>query len=407
MAAMKPSSFEHLKRYVGFDETDVRNIRALAADARPILPNVVDRFYQHILDDREARRVLTGGEDQLNRLRGLLGQWLQDIFDGEYDAGYVKKRTEIGHAHVRVGLPQHFMFTAMEIVWRTLFEGLQEQPGDAVRLRQLSSLHALLMLDLAIMLASYQESYTEQVRRRERSAVEEKLTRAEHLAEIGQLAASLAHEIKNPLAGISGAIQIIQDAMTEDDPHRPIISEVIGQIHRLDATVKDLLLYARPIPPRASSFVLANLVARVLSILREEPTMQRIRTEFDPGPAGATLNADEAQIEHLLMNLILNAAQASQEGETVRTRIEENGAKSLRLIVEDNGAGMAPEVLDRAFEAFFTTKAKGTGLGLSICRKIVDAHSGTIRLDSRRKVGTTVIVDFPRGESPGNTGQEI
>ena len=109
------------------------------------------------------------------------------------------------------------------------------------------------MLDLAVMLESYQESYAEQVRRSERSAVEEKLTRAEHLAEIGQLAASLAHEIKNPLAGISGAIQVFRDTMPHNNPHRPILTEILGQINRLDATVKDLLLYARPLPPKSAS----------------------------------------------------------------------------------------------------------------------------------------------------------
>lgn len=400
---MDPDAFKRLERHLGFAETDVENIRALAPDALAVIPEVVDQFYRHILDDPEARRVFTDGDEQIKRQREVLRGWLREVFDGNYGAEYVKKRTKIGHTHVRVGLPQHYMFTAMEVVWRGLFAGLMPDSKDAVRQRQLSSLHTLLMLDLAIMLSSYQESHIEQVRRRERSAVEEKLTRAEHLAEIGQLAASLAHEIKNPLAGISGAIQIIQDAMAANDPHRPIISEVIGQIHRLDATVKDLLLYARPIPPRASSFRLANVVARVLSILREEPAMLRIRTEFDPGPAGASLHADEAQIEHLLMNLILNAAQASPSGETVRARVEENGKDSLRFIVEDNGVGMPPEVLDRAFEAFFTTKAKGTGLGLSICRKIVDAHNGTIQLDSERNRGTTVTVDLPRSKGRETT----
>jgi two-component system, NtrC family, sensor histidine kinase HydH len=396
---MTPAAFEQLKRYLEFGKADAENIRSLAGEARALIPNVVEQFYGHILADPEALRIFTGGEEQIDRQRRVMRGWLEDVFAGDYGPEYVKKRTEIGHAHVRVGLPQHYMFTSMEVVWRGFFVGLIGDSTSATRRRELSSLHALLMLDLAIMLASYQDSYTEQVRKRERSAVEEKLTRAEHLAEIGQLAASLAHEIKNPLAGISGAIQIIQDAMRDDDPHRPIISEVIGQIHRLDATVKDLLLYARPIPPKATSFPLANVAARVLSVLREEPAMLRIRTEFDPGPVGATIHADEAQVEHLLMNLILNAAQASPAGEIVRVRIQENGSGSLRFVVQDNGVGMPPEVRDRAFEAFFTTKAKGTGLGLSICRKIVDAHNGTISLDSERGGGTTVMVDLPRNKS--------
>lgn len=126
--------------------------------------------------------------------------------------------------------------------------------------------------------------------------------------------------------------------------------------------------------------------------------MQNLQVEFDAGPDGAALYADEAQIEHLLMNLVLNAAQASPQGGVIRLRIEPKDGQ-LRFIVEDGGLGMSSEVRDRAFEAFFTTKAKGTGLGLSICRKIVDAHDGSIRLESEEGHGTIVLVDLPRRQT--------
>jgi len=232
------------------------------------------------------------------------------------------------------------------------------------------------------------------VRATERSAVEEKLTRAEHLAEIGQLAASLAHEIKNPLAGISGAIQVMRDAMEPGNPHHPIVTEILGQIRRLDATVKDLLQYARPMPPRATRFRIGDAVTRVLTVLREEPALHGVSIEHDSAGGDTIVRADDAQIEQLLMNLLINAAHASNPGNTIRLEAERHG-RFVRLRVADQGAGMTPAVRDQAFEAFFTTKAKGTGLGLSICRRIVEEHGGRIRLESEPGQGTIVTVDLP------------
>jgi len=403
---MTPAVFDELKRYIGFDASDVNRIKSLAVDAGPVIPVVVDRFYSRILAHADAKRVIVGGEAQVARLRQTLAQWLTELFTGEFSDAYVAKRVAIGQQHVQVGLPQHYMFTAMEVVWQTLEEKLTHVRDGETRRAELASLHKALMLDLAIMLESYRAGYTEKVRKQERSVVEEKLTRAEHLAEIGQLAASLAHEIKNPLAGISGAIQIIREAMDEKHPHRQIITEVIGQIHRLDATVKDLLLYARPVPPQATVFPLDQAVARVLSVLREEPAMQRVRVEFEPAQNGTMVRADEAQIEHLLMNLVLNAAQASPADETIRITID-SGRDFVKLAVEDRGSGMKPDILGRAFEAFYTTKAKGTGLGLSICRKIVDAHDGTIELDSAVNQGTTVFVNLPRKEEADQPNEDL
>ena len=247
---------------------------------------------------------------------------------------------------------------------------------------------------MGVKVQSYKETYADRIRRSERSAVEEKLTRAEHLAEIGQLAASLAHEIKNPLAGISGAIQIIRDAMPADDPHQPIVTEILGQIRRLDATVKDLLQYARPTPPRLTEFSLDRKIARILQVLGEEPSLRQIRVECEVVPLGVSVYADDAQIEQLIFNLLLNAAHASEDGGVIRLAVMERNDR-VQLVVTDSGRGMTPEVQDRAFEPFFTTKAKGTGLGLSICRRIAEAHGGTIELQTELGQGTTVKVNLP------------
>ena len=392
---MSEELFREMKSYIGFTSQDASDVSSLASEVRPRIPGIIEAFYDVLLGHPEARTIIGSGEAQVQRLKEQLAAWLYELFDGSYGKSYFEARFRIGATHVHVGLPQRYMILGMEIVWQELL-GVLRASGVEDLDRKLTALHKLLTLDLTIMLQSYQESYVERIRTAERDALEAKLMRAEHLAEIGQLAASLAHEIKNPLAGISGAIQVISDSMGESNPHREIVHEILGQIARLDATVKDLLLYARPSRPTAREIRLDTLVSRVLMLVREEPTVRRVRVDFDGVNDEAALYADEGQMEQLLLNLILNAAHASDEGSVIRVEARPNG-QFTRLLVVDSGHGMKSEVLGRALEPFFTTKAKGTGLGLAICRRIVESHGGTISLDSVVGKGTTVIVDLPRG----------
>jgi signal transduction histidine kinase len=223
---------------------------------------------------------------------------------------------------------------------------------------------------------------------------EQRLSESEHLASIGQLAASLAHEIKNPLAGISGAIQILGAGLGEDHEHKEIITEALHQIDRLDAAVKDLLVYARPKPPMATRQSLNTIVERVLILLREEPSFRDVRLHCEGLEVDRQVIVDEAQMQQVLTNLLLNAAQACEEGGDVTLRIRPLQSK-VRIIIEDTGTGMPTEVLARTFEPFFTTKSKGTGLGLPICRRIMEAHSGTIDIQSVIARGTRVTVEIP------------
>lgn len=398
-ARMHETPLAELKHGIEFTQDDEMHLRALGEEIFTHMPHVSDRLFEQVRHHPQALAVFTAGEDRIARQRVILSTWLEELLSGSYGDEYHHKRLKIGRTHVKVALPQHFMLGGIEFIRQELDSLVrQEKVKDADT--KLSSLHKLLMLDLAIMLEGYKDAYALNIRETERSAVKEKLTRAEHLAEIGQLAASLAHEIKNPLAGISGAIQIIGGAMSEDDPHRPIIGEILGQIRRLDAAVKDLLVYARPTPPRATEFDLDKVIRRVLAILHEEPAVQRVRIKYSRAAAVPPGRGDEAQLEQLLMNLIINAADASDANEVVRVSTTYDH-EEITFTVQDCGCGMTPEVHSRAFEPFFTTKAKGTGLGLSICRRIIDAHGGKVSIDSSVGEGTTVIVSLPRAIGAG------
>ncbi|MEP0845976.1 MAG: hypothetical protein HRF50_04035 [Phycisphaerae bacterium] len=387
------ATVESLKQYVGFTPGDAQNIRSLAEAVLPEIPRIVDRFYEVLLSRRESREVFRGGQEQLQRLHGSLCGWMTRMFEGPYDEAYFLERAQVGRVHVRVGLPQHLMFGAMEILRQGVERAMRssrtarEHPG-------LESLRKLFALELAVMLESYKDSYAEQVRDIERTRMQERLTRAQHLAKIGELAASLAHEIKNPLAGISGAIQVIRDSMDPAAPHRPILAEVLRQIDRLDGTVKDLLVYARPVPPRFQPCELKRVVERCFMVARRESELGDIRFESYVDGRTPSIEADERQIEQLLMNLVLNAAQASHAGAAVRVRARVEGPQVV-LRVEDDGTGMDAETCRRAFEPFMTTKSRGTGLGLSICEKIVELHGGSIHIDSALGKGTAVTVRLP------------
>jgi len=391
---------EEFKDYVGFGPEDGLRIRLLAAAAEKAADEVVRHFYGVLVRNERARSVFSGGDAQLEKQRTVLRNWYTDLFSGTYDDAYFQQCFRIGKTHVEVGLEQRFMMLGMELIWQDTLRLLKPVVGDGAE-PAFESLHKLLMLNLAVMLESYQQARSDLIRMDERAAVNEKLIRAEHLAEIGQLAAALAHEIKNPLAGISGAIQVIGDGLPTGDGRHEVVREILGQIGRLDATVRDLLHYARPQPPRLKRQSLGQIVTRTLQVLKEEPLLQELRVQYESPVRPTDADIDEAQLEQLLINLILNAAQASQPGGVIRICID-GKLDRICLSVQDRGKGIPPEVLAHATEPFFTTKSKGTGLGLSICKRTAEAHGGELKLESKVGRGTMATLCLPKSRIPSD-----
>ncbi|MBU0717037.1 MAG: hypothetical protein KJ749_02215 [Planctomycetes bacterium] len=391
---MSEISLDELRIHVRWSSRDAANLRVLGAHSSTLVTRVADGVYEFLAALPGDRAVFLGSVDEVARQRQVFAEWLANLLDADLDAAHFQRARRVGIAHVRSGIGPRHILTGMEIVRQEFDRAARASDLEDVEAK-LHSLQKLLAIEQVVMVESYREHYAEKVRRSERSAVEERLTRAEHLAEIGQLAASLAHEIKNPLAGISAAIQIIRESMSAENPHRPVITEIIGQIKRLDATVKDLLQYAKPVPPRFSEFPLAQSMAGILEVLRGEPALQGISVTCRSLPPDVTLYADDAQITQLIINLLLNAAHASRDGGDIELEVHKS-ADRVELLVKDTGKGMTREVMDQAFEPFFTTKAKGTGLGLPICKRIVEAHGGSIALASEIGKGTTVTIRLPR-----------
>jgi PAS domain S-box-containing protein len=229
--------------------------------------------------------------------------------------------------------------------------------------------------------------------------MQDELARTQSLATVGELAASVAHEIKNPLAGISGAIQVIVDSIPPKDPRREIVSEILAQIRRLDDTVRDLLVFAKPWTPEMTATDAVDVIDRVATQVRQEPGRQGILVRRET-PATLPLEADPRQLQEVLLNLVHNAADSMPQGGCIRiVGTADDGHVVVRVI--DTGGGIHPDHHGRLFRPFFTTKTRGTGLGLAISKKIIEAHGGRIDIESEPGRGTEVRIALPKEHGHG------
>jgi len=239
-------------------------------------------------------------------------------------------------------------------------------------------------------------------RQRQRQAdVASKLAHTDQLASLGRLSAGLAHEIKNPLAGIQGALEILRQDASESDPNRELYDEMLSELKRVNDTLRSLLGSARPGPARLATTDLNKLLDEVRILMAPALRRQNVALELDLTHGPLMARIDAAKIRQVLLNLIQNAAEAMESGGTVTVRASdfpEGGG--IVLAVQDDGPGISPEQQRRIFEPFFSTKFSGTGLGLAIARSLVEQHGGTLQVDSELGMGTTFYLLLP-GEDSG------
>jgi len=208
---------------------------------------------------------------------------------------------------------------------------------------------------------------------------QEHLRRADRLSALGEVAAGLAHEIQNPLAGIKGALEIVASRAQPSTPEAEFADIGRKELGRLETLVREFLAYARPRDPALRPTDVPDLVERVTSLLRPEADKKGVRLVPEyPGPStDLSLKLDPDQMTQVILNVVLNAIQATAPDGVVRIHVSmEPGWGTIEVI--DQGAGIAPEHASRIFDPFFTTKSRGTGLGLATSQRIVAAHRGTI-----------------------------
>lgn len=466
---------DELKSWIGFSSADEARLRALRPAVAPHLERIADRFYAAIQASPQAHQVFKD-QAQIKRLHASLQRWMMSLLTGPWDATWADRSRHIGQVHVRVGLPERYMFAAMSLIREDLC-AIADESADQVEARAICrAVHKVTDLELSLMTGAYHAAHEDrQLRSLQQVIVEnlpvhvlvlderghvtsathprgrifaadataglpytaflppqlivaadldthiraamasqkvqvlshvslpgppprhfritivpldhdlarlllhvEELTdvldaqarvhQAESLARIGGMAAQLAHEIRNPIAGISGTLQVIVQNMAEDDRRRMVLGRVQEQVHRLDRLVRDLLHYSRPAELSFVDTSLSNLSREAIRQAAVEVELEVIEDR--------AVHTDAEAVIQILVNLLQNAREASGEGGWIGLRL----GPGPELWVMDAGPGVPRELRDSLFEPFITTKTKGTGLGLAICRRRVEELRATLDL---------------------------
>ncbi len=235
----------------------------------------------------------------------------------------------------------------------------------------------------------------------ELKSTQEKLIRSERLAAVGELAAQIAHEIRNPLGAISNSVGVLRRDLDLRGDDRRLLEVVHEEAERLESIVADFLKFARPRPIHRTPQNLAELLDDLLLLLAQKrPLGQgkrkseiRIEKHYDPELPIASLDA--AQTREALWNLLVNAVEAMPGGGVLTVRVQRSREGDVEVIVSDTGKGIRPEDRERIFEPFHTTKADGTGLGLAIVQRVVEAHAGEVEVTSEEGRGSSFRLRFP------------
>jgi two-component system sensor kinase FixL len=230
----------------------------------------------------------------------------------------------------------------------------------------------------------------------DRVAIEGQLREQAALAKLGEMAAVIAHEVKNPLAGIRGAIQVFGSQMAQGGANTQILPEIVARIDALDQMMKDLLLFARPPKPRRAPTDLIPLVKTTVSLLSEDPALHDVDIEVDG--AAPPVSADPDMLRVVFQNLLINSAHAMQGKGRIRVAVNAVDT-NCQVAFIDAGPGIPAEIREKIFTPFFTTKSRGTGLGLPTVKRLVEAHNGQVVLDCPLAGGTTVVIRLPMGSA--------
>jgi signal transduction histidine kinase len=225
-----------------------------------------------------------------------------------------------------------------------------------------------------------------------RVELEARLREQSGLAKLGEMAAMIAHEVKNPLAGIRGAVQVIGGRMPVDNSDAGMMKEIVRRIDSLDTMMKDLLQFARPPKPRRAPTEIVPLLTATAGLLSQDEGARAVRVDING--VAPVLPADGEMLKMVFHNLLINGAHAMHGSGRIRVNVSTENA-TCRIAFSDDGPGIPAEVQEKVFIPFFTTKQRGTGLGLPTAKRFIEAHDGRITIQSPPSGGTTVTVQLP------------
>lgn len=379
--------YQTLQKYVGWTEADASRVQAVGDIMSPHLAGLIDDFYNAVLSNPQTHAVITGGDAQLERLKGTLRTWIQELLSGPYDSHYVVRRRQIGTRHVEIGLDQVYTNAALSRLRNGMAQILSQLwTGDERALAtHLASLNKLLDLDLAIIEDSYQAEYH---RRQQQS---------DRLATIGQVAGGVAHEMRNPLNVIKTSVYYLLNAQNvRPEKQAEHLHRIERQVGLADSVVTALNDFARLPLPELRPTDLRTCLDEALE-MSPLPAQIRVTTEL-PASLPPVLG-DLRQLRIVFGNLLRNARDAMADGGDLRITAHQQD-DAVEVSIHDTGSGIAPEALDRIMEPLYSTKARGIGLGLAITRAIVEKHRGRLQAVSRPGQGSVFTVRLLAAAGP-------
>ncbi len=286
-----------------------------------------------------------------------------------------------------------------------LFEKLINRPisslKDMMAKVEKGNLHLQLHVKKHDEIGNLTQSFNQMVRNLEEAntKIEElfskQMEKAEHLASIGELAAGLAHEIKNPIAGMKGALEIINQKTDSSNPNKEIFTEMLLQIDKINKVIHDLLSYAKPKEMNKRVVDPNEAVNNAIKLARTQISDKEIDIQFKSLTNRTRALIDADKIQEVILNLMVNSISAINNKGRISIELHKKNQKELEIFFSDDGMGIKQEHMSQIFNPFFTTKNRGTGLGLSICKKIIEAHNGSIEVKSKSKEGTTFSIRLP------------
>jgi signal transduction histidine kinase len=373
------SRYQELQAYVDWQPRDADLVHGTAPLLEPALAGLIDDFYAEIQKHPNAVKVITGGQQQIARLKGTLIAWIRELLSGRYDSDYVFRRWRVGWRHVEIGLDQVYTNVALSRLRTGLLTALQQHwqaPEDQLR-QTVRALNKLLDLDLAIIEDAYQSEYSD------------RLQRSERLATIGQVAGGVAHELRNPLNVVKTSVYYLLNARqataAKTAEH---LQRIEKHVTAADGVITALSNFARLPLPNLTPVAVEQIVRESLE-LNPLPDNIRLTVHCPPELPRALVDCDQIRI--VLGNLIRNSREAMPEGGrlSITGRAQDD---HVEIAVSDTGVGIPAENLAKIMEPLFSTKARGLGLGLAMARAILEKNKGSLKVTSTVAQGSTFTV---------------
>jgi signal transduction histidine kinase len=385
--------FKHLRRYLDWSSEDDQVVIPLRTILIPFTEVFIEDFYAEIVRHPNIAKVITGGDQQIARLKVSLSKWLSDLLSGVYDAAYVKQRWQVGYRHVEIGLDQTYVNVAhgrlrmqMHCI---LIEELKHQPDKLSQ--YLVTLHKLLDLDLALIAAAYEAEL--QIRQKAQAKQDERL------ATIGQMITGLAHEARNALQRMRASTESLELELESNKDVQQDLSRLSVAQDDLTRLLTEVQNYAAPIVLEREDVNLKYIAEQAWESLARQQQGRDTTLQLHIPDDCQHGYYDPFRLQQLLRNFFENSLAACTDPVKLQctiSKVTHEEQPAFELTVQDNGPGLSESARLHVFEPFFTTKSKGTGLGMAIAVRIVEAHGGIVALGPAGKPGANFRVILPR-----------